>query len=91
MSCECKNDESCSWCWEPKVRRSKPVTAVVHGPRLGGGATGTLPDNCIALADLLPYAPPVDRADLVFDVNDTAPQCRTGYDDSPVEEDSDPT
>lgn len=62
--------------------RSNVTLAVVHGARLGGGATNTLPADVQApsLADLLPYAPRVDRADFsAWTCNDTCPQQRINY------------
>lgn len=59
--------------------RSKPTPATVLSDRLGGGVTRQHALTGPSLEDILPYAPRVDRADLVFDNNDWCPQLRINY------------
>lgn len=59
--------------------RSKPTPATVLSARLGGGAAAPQPHDGSSLADLLPYAPRVDRADFVFDDRGWCPQLRVNY------------
>lgn len=60
---------------------------IVYGERLGGGATNTLPEGWVipSLADILPYAPKLDRSELASDnpfILSCAPATRTGYPES---------
>ena len=60
--------------------RSKPTPAIVKSARVGGGAATPQPHDGPSLADLLPYAPRVDRADFsAWTVDDTCPQLRINY------------
>lgn len=57
---------------------SKLPTVVVHGAALGGAALVPLPEDCNApsLADILPYAPSIDRSELIEPLR---PAERIGY------------
>ncbi len=59
---------------------SKVTPATVLSPSLGGAAIQKdIRVDGPSLADIMPYAPTVDRADLVFDQNDWCPQLRINY------------
>lgn len=61
------------------MNKSKIPVTIVLSDTVGGGGATVPREHAISLADILPYAPPVDRADLVFDINDMCPQQRTNY------------
>lgn len=63
------------------MARRKLLPTTVHSARTGGAVlTAELVERPIALADLLPYAPREDRADIeCSNYYDSKPQARIGY------------
>lgn len=67
--------------WQRTTANSKVTPADAKSATLGGAAVRKISVDGPSLADILPYAPRVDRADMIFDQNDWCPQLRINYSD----------